>query len=140
MGSKQSSNREVEWRSRLARFRRENLTVAEFCRREGLTKHTFYAWRRRLRADHEKPLAAKAAGSGARSESAAKGRVERKGLENSSGEAGTFVPVRVVSEERACPEAPIEIVLAQGVRLRIPSGFDGPTLRRVLAVLEGRPC
>jgi hypothetical protein len=109
-----------------------------------LTKHTFYAWRRRLRADHEKPLAAKAsakaAGPGARSESAPKGRVERKGLENSSDEAGTFVPVRVVSEERACPEAPIEIVLPQGVRLCIPSGFDGPTLKRVLAVLEGRPC
>lgn len=44
------------WRQRLARQRRSHLSVAEFCSREGVSSKSFYAWRKRLRA--ENPLAA----------------------------------------------------------------------------------
>jgi hypothetical protein len=33
----------------------------------------------------------------------------------------------------------VELVLGAGRRLRIGPGFDGPTLTRLLALLEGRP-
>jgi len=39
------------WRRRLERFSSWSGTVAEFCRREGVTQGTFYLWRRRLPRD-----------------------------------------------------------------------------------------
>ncbi|MEQ9325327.1 MAG: transposase [Polyangiaceae bacterium] len=39
---------EAKWRKRLARWRRSGKTVTEFCRQEGVSKPTFYAWRKRL--------------------------------------------------------------------------------------------
>ena len=40
--------RHEAWRRRLARFSSWSGTVAEFCRREGVTQGTFYLWRKRL--------------------------------------------------------------------------------------------
>ena len=39
------------WQQRLARFRKSGLAVADFCEREGASAASFYARRRRLRAD-----------------------------------------------------------------------------------------
>lgn len=36
------------WGERLRRYERAGLTVAEFCRREGVSAPSFYQWRRRL--------------------------------------------------------------------------------------------
>jgi hypothetical protein len=38
-----------QWRERLARWQRANVSVAEFCRRERVSQPSFYQWRRRLR-------------------------------------------------------------------------------------------
>lgn len=48
MGRKRSSGAEAVWRERLARFRDGDLTVVEFCRREGVSEPSFYGWRKRL--------------------------------------------------------------------------------------------
>jgi hypothetical protein len=37
-----------EWQQRLARFRQSELTVAAFCRQEGVSAPSFYLWRKRL--------------------------------------------------------------------------------------------
>ena len=42
------SNKSAVWRERLRRYARSGLTVAEFCRREGVSVPSFYQWRRRL--------------------------------------------------------------------------------------------
>lgn len=42
------STKAVVWRERLRRYGRAELTVAEFCRREGVSTPSFYQWRRRL--------------------------------------------------------------------------------------------
>jgi hypothetical protein len=34
----------------------------------------------------------------------------------------------------------VEVVLGMGRRVTVEAGFDPETLRRVVAVLEGRPC
>ncbi len=41
--------RESVWRGRLAEQRRSGLSIAEYCRRQGFSQPSFYAWRKRLR-------------------------------------------------------------------------------------------
>ena len=36
------------WQARLARFQAKTITVAEFCRREGVSVPSFYQWKKRL--------------------------------------------------------------------------------------------
>jgi len=37
-----------EWRQRMARFQEGRQSVAEFCRKEGVSAPSFYQWRKRL--------------------------------------------------------------------------------------------
>lgn len=47
---------EQSWRAVLGRFDGTTLTVKEFCRREGLTRSSFFLWRSRLRTDLWAPV------------------------------------------------------------------------------------
>lgn len=38
------------WRDRVERQRRSGLSILEYCRREGFSAGSFYAWKRRLHA------------------------------------------------------------------------------------------
>jgi transposase-like protein len=38
-----------QWRERVAAQEQGGLSVRRFCKEQGLTEHSFYAWRRRLR-------------------------------------------------------------------------------------------
>jgi hypothetical protein len=60
-----------EWLDRLRRFRRSNLSVSEFCRREKVSVPSYYHWRREL------AKATSEVGAGA--------------------EPATFIPVRIAS-------------------------------------------
>ena len=40
----------AQWQALLARATRSGLSVAEFCRREGVSTASFYTWRKRLGA------------------------------------------------------------------------------------------
>jgi hypothetical protein len=54
-----------------------------------------------------------------------------------------FLPVRVVEAAvagEASDRSGVEIVIGPGRRVVIGPGFDSETLRRVVAVLEDRPC
>jgi hypothetical protein len=49
-------DRESHWRTILARWRSSQLSVRAFCRAEGLSEPTFYAWRRKLdQAESKEP-------------------------------------------------------------------------------------
>ena len=95
--------REV-WRKRIERQRRGDVTVAELCRREGVSTASFYAWKRRLREPRSpRPKAKDSSASTAR----------RRG--NASG--ATFVQLPLP----AVPASPwIEVVLAEGTVVRVP--------------------
>ena len=43
------------WRRRLGRYAKSGWTVASFCRREGVSVPTFYAWRKRIGTQEEGP-------------------------------------------------------------------------------------
>jgi transposase-like protein len=40
--------RQAQWRERVARQEQSGLSVAAFCKDEGISAHTFYWWRARL--------------------------------------------------------------------------------------------
>ena len=60
-----------EWLDRLRRFRRANLSVSEFCRREKVSVPSYYQWRRKL--------------------------AEATSEVGAAGEPVTFIPVQVAS-------------------------------------------
>jgi hypothetical protein len=65
----------------------------------------------------------------------------RRTLERRVAEAPAFVAVQVVADAAPVPASALEVVLADGRAVRVAPGFDEATLRRLLAVLEGkRPC
>jgi hypothetical protein len=110
-GRPRDLGKERQWRRWIDLQQSGGLSVRVFCSRRGLAEHNFYQWRKLLaERDHE-----------ARSTSA----------------ASMFVPVEVAG---VLAESRIEIVLAGGQRVNVPSGFDVPTLAQVVAVLEGRSC
>jgi hypothetical protein len=52
-----------------------------------------------------------------------------------------FLPVRVAEAQARTPgRAGVAVVIGSGRRVVVGPGFDAETLRRVVAVLEGRPC
>jgi hypothetical protein len=97
------------WRQVLARQRRSGLSVTAFCHRHGVAASSFFAWQRRL------------------------------------GRGPTAPPGFIALQPAAAPApptdgaAPLELHLGAGRWLVVRRGFDGQTLRELLAVLEGRP-
>jgi hypothetical protein len=108
-------SKERFWRRSLHQWRNSGLGIAEFCRQQGLSAPSFYAWRRTL------------------------------AQRDATAAAVHFVPVRVLAETvpgAADRDATgLELVLEGGRRLHIGPAFDDATLRRLLSVLEeGHPC
>jgi|SRR5580704_6937840 hypothetical protein len=117
------------WRGLLREWRRSGLSVREFCIAEGVSEPSFYDWRRMI----------------AQRDQQARRRGPRQPIDDRSTGAGQpealvgglplFVPLTVASAA-----AVLEVVLERGLTVRVPAGFDAPTLRQLLAVLaEGRP-
>ena len=99
------------WRRRLREFERGTQTVAAFCRRVGVSAAAFYGWRRKV---------AQSPGSG----NSSHGTQAVPPL--------SFLPVQVTGQ----PSGVIEVVLAGGTRVLVPSG-DRENLRMVLEVVLG---
>jgi len=99
MGRKRSSGAEAVWRERLARFDRGDWTVAEFCRREGVSNPSFYRWRKRF---EQRDRQARRVEPADRAASAAEG-------------PGRFLPVNVAGLTA------VEIELPNGIKIRVPA-------------------
>ena len=127
--------KEQHWRRHVAAWRRSGQSVREYCRAEGLSEPSFYAWRRVL-ADRT-PRGAAHAGDGVASEQAAATR-GRGGATGGSTAASPFVPVRLVQD--ATRAEAVEVVLRGGRVVRVAAGFAAKTLRDVVAALEDLPC
>jgi hypothetical protein len=48
-----------QWRQRIERQRGSGLSIAEFCRREGVSQASFHGWKRKLRSSAYTPPAAR---------------------------------------------------------------------------------
>jgi transposase-like protein len=108
MSREPNLEKRASWRLRLREFDRGNATVAEFCRRGGVSVAAFYQWRRKLR-----PSAAPDASA------ASRGRAVK---------SLSFLPVEITGG------ASIEVLLASGARVTVPC-HDQEAIRTVMAAL-----
>jgi transposase len=118
MAPRSDSGKQRHWLDLIRLWQQSKLSVRAFCRRHRLSEPSFYCWRRTLQE------------RGLIGEMPAEDAVKT--------EAPAFLQVAVDSAA-AAPRS-IELVLANGRRLRVRPGFDANTLRQLLRVLEEPAC
>ena len=111
-GRKTDGGKREEWRRLIAEAARGGMSIREFCRRRRVAEGQFYSWRARLNGKTQ-------------------GLARRRAL--ATAKRASFA---LVSEDAGKLEAGIELVLADGRRVRIQRGADEATLRTVLAAME----
>jgi hypothetical protein len=113
-GKPRDPQKERFWRQAIRRWHKSGLTAGAFCLENGLRQASLYAWQRTL--------------------------AQR------DAEAIPFAKVHVLADESNPPLSPsggaaLELVLANRRVLKIGTGFDAATLRRLLPLLEeDAPC
>lgn len=115
--------REV-WEKRIDRLRDSDLTDAEFAREIGVNVHTLRSWKWKL--------SGKTRGSGGAKRAR---RPEGKRTKRAAAKSATFVQMQVSTEADSARGERIELDVC-GVAVRVPIGFDEPTLARVVSVLR----
>lgn len=118
MGRQRNAAKWELWRRRLRDFDRDQMTVAEFCQRVGVSVATFYQWQRKL---------ASATNGGSRQGATVAGRPTERRPDTGP---IRFLPVGITAS------APVEVLLPGGARLSIPSR-EQDALRTVVAALLG---
>lgn len=124
------------WSAVIADFHHSGLTHAEFCRRRHVSIHSF---RKRLYQ-----LRSAQASQSSSAPSAPLPAVRTPAISANA----LFLPVHIRSQPRSSssqavpskPAATLELVLPDDRLIRVPVGFDPPTLRQLLAVLEDQSC
>ena len=112
---KSDTDQKQFWQMVLDTFRSSGLSVRQFCKQEGLSEASFYAWRRKL----------------------SKSQKSSTCNEQMLSEPGSFIQVPVVQSESSC----LELVLTSGHVLRIPSDIQRAYLSDVLsAVRQAKLC
>lgn len=105
------ADREQFWRDTIAAWKASGQSVRAFCKARGVAEATFFARKRELADDGRSPRPA--AGSTP---------------------DPSFAPVRVI------PDPTIEVVLPDGLVVRVPAGADPAAVARLVHALEGGPC
>lgn len=128
---KRSSAWNREWARQHVEAQAESgLSVQDFCFAYGVAVHTFYGWRRRLKAKHPSPPGEDAS--------------SRLPLQQLFAEVPVYSPgpvsVNGVSLEPVSSASVVEVVLRGGRRLEVGTDFDEEELRRLVALLESLPC
>ena len=120
--SRRDEGKEREWRGLIGEQRRGEDSVRAFCRKRQLRETSFYRWRREI---------------GLRNREAASKQQKNNSLP-------VLAPVVFVDEPREVftnsPSPSIEIVLGDGMMVRVPPRSTREQLNMVLSVLEQRPC
>ena len=123
MGRRIDAALHAAWRRRWERDEDSSVTVAEFCRREGVSPADFYRWRKRLT-----PVATLARQTATRVAAAARGCTTVPHSEQAA-----FV------ELAWTPAAVIEIELPNGVRVRVPADREQALHTAIRAAGEVAP-
>ena len=117
----QSHTVNSRWNAIVSDFRRSGLTQAEFCRQRNISLASF-------RYHFYKPLSPIPAPSDART---------------SASPDHQFLPVTILPDpilSSTASQPHLELILSNGRRIAVASGFDTQTLLRLIAVVEERPC
>jgi hypothetical protein len=111
------------WRRTLQQWRRSGRSVRDFCADRHLSEPSFYFWRTAI-AERDRATPCDATPTPGASGTAA-----------APAAPPLFLPVCVQAAA-----APLEVVLSDGLAVRVAAGFDDATLRRLLALLREPPC
>ncbi len=122
MAKKRSEEKERYWRAVLQRQAGSGVSVAKFCRSEGVSEPSFYSWKRRLLAGGKRKVR-----SPKRSE-------RRRVPSGTSGVSPGFVPVRITEERRL---ATIQVVWPNGLSVQVPAECDPAEVQAVLQMVDG---
>lgn len=109
--SKVRGKKEAYWRRQFSQYECCGTSIAEFCRRRRITVHQFHWWKRKLSSLDSQEGACQV------------------GVEDEP----AFIPVRLP----VFSGGPIEVVHPGGCVIRVSTGFDADSLRRVLDTLSG---
>ena len=123
---------ELQWRERIEAWRRSGQTQQEFCRAHGLSAGSFSHWKAELVRREGLRASVRAA------DATAPGGERRE----RSPEALSWSEVHwpAGAAEVAGYGGGFEIVLPRGWSVRLGPRFEAESLRRLLSVLEERPC
>ena len=119
--SRRSPAKEAYWRKTLRRQGRSGLTVRQFCKDHGLSEASFFSWQREIAIRDRQ-----AAGT---TESDSLSSREKQAVPRPVNPA-PFIPLRLSGASA------MELVHPRGHVLRIPVGFDGDSLEKVLQLLD----
>ena len=100
------------WQMVLETFTSSGLSVRQFCQQEGVSEPAFYSWRKKLSAKNKGP-------------SISSPKEDDPASDN-------FIQISLPAGH----SSPMELVLASGHMLRIPSGMDRQTLILVFSALS----
>ena len=128
-----------QWRQRIERQGESGLSIAEFCRRENVSAHSFYVWRRNLQRAAAKRREPRAEARGQRSRR--RGAVVTSRRPRHRAHIGFTAPPRTTAFVQlpvaaAQPSPWIELALADGTILRLPQQ-NLAALITALRVLRG---
>jgi len=96
----------ASWRKRVERQQRSGLSIQEYCRQEGVSTASFYAWKRRLRTSR-----------------ATAGKPVRRRVPNARPRRGGFVQVPLAVN------SVIEVCFVDGTKVRVPAEHLAATLK-----------
>jgi len=121
-----------QWRQRVERQRTSGLSIAEFCRREGVSAVTFYTWRRKLRSA---AVPERAEDQGAEAVAPRRRSGPPRADTVAPARSGTFLQLPLL----AAGAGPcIEVALVEGTLVRIPPQ-NLAALQTVLTILCASP-
>src|SRR5262249_8622003 len=114
-------SREV-WAKRVDRWKESGLTAAEFAAEMGINPRTLTHWKWHLGAE------------------AARGREDTSRPQAAPPKFVEVVaaPTAIAPDAAAQKTEPLEVVLRDGLVVRVPARFDQAALRRLLVALAGR--
>jgi hypothetical protein len=136
-----AESRRQEWAARVQRWKDSGLSATEFAAEMGLNPRTLSYWKWKLgrESDNEPAEGASSKGSG---KPKARSRGSKKSTKAGSGEGPRPVELVEMTQSGAsgspAQAGQFELQTGDGRwRLRVPAGFDGGELRRLMAAMEG---
>ncbi|HOF31884.1 MAG TPA: hypothetical protein PK441_13620 [Burkholderiaceae bacterium] len=120
--------KEALWRGRLAEQAASGCSICAWCHQNGIQDALFHYWKRTIARRDSSPGASDSAAPSAAGDRALFARVVL-----------TPPPAPTLAQSRP-GDGCLELIVAGGHVVRVPAGFDAPTLARVLDVLAARPC
>jgi hypothetical protein len=116
MAGRKTAEKTLRWRELLRRQADSGASIREFCRSEGLSEPSFYAWRKKLREPSKVGR-----------------RPTRASCRLDADQEPLFVPVRLLESAPA-----LEIIHPLGYRIQMTGEVNPVALRHVIETLDAR--